>query len=1139
MSTVNDCEKIWGAILKDNQIHNLFRDSFLPKSVNTLMNSRFVFNNQAEDDSLYAWIMNLIVHFSEMINIFVQKKEKYEQNIYDENYVGALHILDEIESEICISLWSCGQRMILIEKTAGLEEHKKLLSKLTIEAKGNPILGILLEFMSYIAEDNMSYLNYQDNINNYLRTLKSNKYIQDYIDYKSNIEYTPNLDLIFTNLQFDCQLSVVDLYESLVKSIQLNSYDEIDVIELISPLLDIIKDKRLNNLYLLSSENSKKSVEKINIDIEFLNILDQYTIGNYRELVNPLQVYLLEHKNNFQAVLIYLKCVLYSNIKIDEFSPILYHLMYDVYLKQDNMAEAITKIYQYLKMYFSLSWNSKIKGFITSKASVINIERSTHYSYINDYCITPNYIAKVISKENQNVYFDRIITFAPVTCNLFKYICGIEYEFSDCIDLIRFRLFSVESYIKNIDYESALHVLENMRIESNNYSMHIKEKVLSKLFFVYCIKGEYISAAQLAFEVYNENENLIRRYDFESLKNAVTKFGKSEFKQSIYAPLIAYISNKNDLKLQRTAFSNFMGSKNYNTIDDFFNDNNLDCLPEAFVMFLDKICSEHIIQRDVRFASNPVEAEDVRLRVLNKLIDMDRINEKKYFDEIIKITTEKSIRDKIKQINESKISVDIDKIKLDYWEILSENYNKYLAMKEMGIEFESLDILSDEYLNDMKNAFNRVDEKVKSDVRYSQVNIALRKLIYRITEEFLFNTKYGLNSYLSSRIRHGYCKYQLTDLFIEYNLMSKTLSDSSNEFVENQYWDALLPKFYDESDKFRKIISEFTSKIELKVQEVKDTWLKIRFRDDDTGQLDYVNFVYTVSNIYLLMKSNSNRSFDMFFDEIVSSLWEWTEKNLEQLRFKVENELYEYFLSELNQLEEKMNSLNNELIDESIKSFCANVNICKSKIKNKTIEFSSVLHKKDVTYNDFDINDMFSTCFEIINKLNSDFKKVQIEKVIEVKNVFNGDIFPYMVDITSILINNAIIHSGFSDLTDLKINIDFMFESNEKYIDQLKKTYENFTSIYQCNKFVSFRMSNNLTENKNVFEDNKKLKEIIENMNNKEVINKNSQREGGTGLYKICNIIKHNIFAPFGMTFYIENRQFTCEIIMGIDSIVI
>ena len=75
-----------------------------------------------------------------------------------------------------------------------------------------------------------------------------------------------------------------------------------------------------------------------------------------------------------------------------------------------------------------------------------------------------------------------------------------------------------------------------------------------------------------------------------------------------------------------------------------------------------------------------------------------------------------------------------------------------------------------------------------------------------------------------------------------------------------------------------------------------------------------------------------------------------------------------------------MKKLENSFISDCIKQFCSNINLCKSKIENKTKEFSKVLYKKDVSYEDFVIDDMITTSIEISQKLNSHLKKVNLEK---------------------------------------------------------------------------------------------------------------------------------------------------------------
>ena len=181
-------------------------------------------------------------------------------------------------------------------------------------------------------------------------------------------------------------------------------------------------------------------------------------------------------------------------------------------------------------------------------------------------------------------------------------------------------------------------------------------------------------------------------------------------------------------------------------------------------------------------------------------------------------------------------------------------------------------------LHHLKKIVSDMNEKIKTDVNYNQEIVILKGIILSITKEFLFNEKYGLNTFLSSRIRHGYCKSQLTTLFHDFNLMSKALSDSSEAFTSNEYWDSKL-SYGDKSLIFKRNLSDFTYEIEMKVKEVKDEWLKIRFYEGETGQFDYVKIV---NNMLLVIDQADVMGFDLFFKSIIDMLWKRTEIILEE-----------------------------------------------------------------------------------------------------------------------------------------------------------------------------------------------------------------------------------------------------------------
>lgn len=81
---------------------------------------------------------------------------------------------------------------------------------------------------------------------------------------------------------------------------------------------------------------------------------------------------------------------------------------------------------------------------------------------------------------------------------------------------------------------------------------------------------------------------------------------------------------------------------------------------------------------------------------------LDEKNKKTYYDEINKIMLKRSIRDKIKQFNQSRIYVDTEKIGDEYYEIFKENYDKYMLLKSFDEKLSMLDITSEKYLDDLK-----------------------------------------------------------------------------------------------------------------------------------------------------------------------------------------------------------------------------------------------------------------------------------------------------------------------------------------------------------------------------------------------------------------------------------------------------
>ena len=104
----------------------------------------------------------------------------------------------------------------------------------------------------------------------------------------------------------------------------------------------------------------------------------------------------------------------------------------------------------------------------------------------------------------------------------------------------------------------------------------------------------------------------------------------------------------------------------------------------------------------------------------------------------------------------------------------------------------------------------------------------LNTLFNNMLKEFLFSQQYGLGTHLSSRIRHGYCHEQLTGFLNEQHLLS-TDNSQSNETLTNTYWSDKITENDDLRQYVIDALSNFTKKINAKVDEVLKKWLRIQW----------------------------------------------------------------------------------------------------------------------------------------------------------------------------------------------------------------------------------------------------------------------------------------------------------------------
>ena len=137
-----------------------------------LGNQVLLYNAKVSSDEAIGYACFLVDLYSQKINKYILLRGQYEQFYLSQNYISANEVLNKIENEVCVSLWSCGQRLLLSELEQGLEKNKETLEHLSRTVPQNYATLAILHHYSCLAELDLSFENYQIEIAKFLKPIE-------------------------------------------------------------------------------------------------------------------------------------------------------------------------------------------------------------------------------------------------------------------------------------------------------------------------------------------------------------------------------------------------------------------------------------------------------------------------------------------------------------------------------------------------------------------------------------------------------------------------------------------------------------------------------------------------------------------------------------------------------------------------------------------------------------------------------------------------------------------------------------------------------------------------------------------------------------------------------------------------------
>jgi hypothetical protein len=388
--------------------------------------------------------------------------------------------------------------------------------------------------------------------------------------------------------------------------------------------------------------------------------------------------------------------------------------------------------------------------------------------------------------------------------------------------------------------------------------------------------------------------------------------------------------------------------------------------------------------------------------------------------------------------------------------------------------------------------------------RVNQATIVLKNIVHLILEECLFSTEYGLETHLSSRIRHGYCKGQLRKFLDDLHLLSKRKSEDNDEYIISEYWIGRIDNS-GTSQTIKTLLAVFTGKIENKIVEILTTWLRIKFKEGTVGYFEYLRLVDFCVNYYYDKKITN---FTLFYNIIIDAFWAYTNQILDFIKQKIETELTEFYLSAIGELESELRQI--EKAPEAVQEMLSNCNLAKARVIPIMKQFSDAFSLNNSSYNNFSMSELVASCRKVVERAHSNCETARWQIDADRSLLFSGEYFASFVDMLSILLNNAIEHSGFDRYEDVIIHV-----SIKEVPDRTAEEISMIPDVLTAKTILCMEVKNNLSDCIDTDSLQQHMKQFFASLDPNQLNASQIQSEGGSGLYKLYNIASYNVESGF------------------------
>ncbi|MFW7208716.1 MULTISPECIES: hypothetical protein [unclassified Enterobacter] len=1081
------------------------------KNINDLYSGDGILRLSSAANEIIWCISTCLVYKSELKD-YLKLSEDIESYVVSNNPIKFSESLQEIEMKFGWSVWLLENRIAATQHWHGPEAKKEIVKEMREHVKENILLDLIINFIGKRVEDS--------SIPGYLQTelAKSfknsdSKLIHEYARAKIFDRHSLNFEQISILLCLDYNANLIDYYESLINVLRWSVSNEQVFRQLeksirkpIKVLYNALQDPRLIPILICLGEYFDTP-----INYERESILEKYTAGRYLETINLVENYFKDSKNITDISILFIGIKSESKVNLEIEYPFLLSEISDdikevLKFNENSYASALT-LNVYNDRFMNHSWSTHIRFAVMNELSVQNYSMTIDYlrdlflidNRISPFTLllstNPSYTNECINALFKNHYENTKEVLRLATLGKVKSNYQIEQISRD-----RYLKYLGRYYQHNNFHDKALVTLEEaLKYSESSESLKIHAAIIISL----ARSGNIELAITKLIDTYLVWHAVPTKLPFDELIDLLDD--PDQWPASISLPLILalYTNFFGNSKLAhlRYSFEKYNIENSVNTPFDLISGSG-NVNKEYIKLYLQLVWRPEVMGQTLIY-NGTKEIEEARIQVCKALIEIDPNNSSDYQMEIRERVKQLELAKATKLVDQSRVYVDVGAIKKSLKSRLGDVYSKYITTMQYD-ESDNIGIVN--VLTDVFGNFESTGTsltKLMSTVHIlGEEDTQFAALFSEITTEFLLGD-HGLNTYLSTRVRHGKFSNAIRKPLVDEILITEK-SEGTGKYNKNVYWyENLLELDEGEKNNVLQLLEVFGKKIDDIISYVRDELIQVQVVDDISVRGGGVAlFSYRTTNverIYVKSKLQELDNIDEFIDICIDILWEKTDDNLVKVKNSMQTIVKSSILTAFEKLNESLGTLG---YSERLGELPNHIARAKTNIQHQ-ISIVSTWFTRNEVYDrpDYSIDFPVLIAQTMVTNLISGAENWGGVNINLISNASQmpGRTLDGMVDLYCACFENAIEHSGLA-ISDIKIDVELNYQ-NGIFELAIRNNIDNYT-----------------------LELEERITQIRTEISKKDTRVK-AQKEKGSGFHKIWSTINSPHYKDPKLTFTYKGRS--------------